>query len=202
MIDYSSHPISLLTEWKSSLSDDDVLHFSHYKYVPQSPFDQRVTIHISVKHVSIKWLCNEIKKLEPGWDLAWHSLVRTSKGYGRHVPMIDFSTQFMNARERELVYELLEKFIGARVRLYRSGRSFHGYATVLLSEKKWKEFMGRLLLLNMPNENAIVDSRWVGHRIIAGYTSLRWTANSEHYRQMPSMVPNSIGEQRKNVPMS
>ena len=41
VIDYSSHPIALLEEWKSSLRKDDILHFSHYKYVPQSPFDSK-----------------------------------------------------------------------------------------------------------------------------------------------------------------
>lgn len=199
MNDYSSHPISLLMEWKSSLRDDDILHFSHYKYIPQSPFDERNNVKVSVKQVSMKWLRDEIEKLEPGWDLAWHSLIRTSKGYGRHVPMVDFSTQYMNTKERRLVYELVEKFIGTRIRLYRSGRSFHGYATVLLSEKKWKEFMGRLLLLNLPSENAIVDSRWIGHRIIAGYASLRWTANSEHYKQIPRIVSNSFGEPKRNI---
>ena len=115
--------------------------------------------------------------------------------------MIDFSTQSMSAKERDLVYQLVEKFIGARLRLYRSGRSFHGYATVLLSRRKWREFMGRLLLLNMPNSDAIVDSRWIGHRIMAGYASLRWTANSDHYSQIPSVVYTSTKGPRNNAPV-
>ena len=112
MIDYATHPISLLMAWTSSLRSDDVLHFSHYKYVPQSPFDQRINVEVSVEQVSMKWFCEGVAKLEPGRDLAWHSLVCTSNGYARHVPMVDFSTELKSARERRLVYEQVEKCVG------------------------------------------------------------------------------------------
>ena len=66
-------------------------------------------------------------------------------------------------------------------RFSNSGRSFHAYSLRLISPKEWREFMGRLLLLNLPGRSSFIDSRWVGHRLVAGYASLRWTANSEQY---------------------
>jgi hypothetical protein len=46
--------------------------------------------------------------------------------------------------------------------------------------------MGRLLLLNLPEKPCLVDTRWVGHRLIGGYAALRWSAKM-HPRK-PALV--------------
>jgi len=71
---------------------------------------------------------------------------------------------------------------------FSSGRSFHGYSTYLLGPKDWREFNGRLLLVNNNTIGNVIDSRWIGHRMIAGYSSLRWSKNTEIHSQTPTRV--------------
>lgn len=65
--------------------------------------------------------------------------------------------------------------------VYGSGRSFHVYSTTLLGPKDWFDFMGRLLLINPRGQKEIVDTCWIGHRLIGGFGSLRWSNNSGMY---------------------
>ena len=64
-----------------------------------------------------------------------------------------------------------------------AGLSFLG---VELGE--WIKFMGSLLLLNIPGKIKIVDSRWVGHRLLGGYASLRWSNNTRQYKRFPVLI--------------
>ncbi|MGC1520222.1 MAG: hypothetical protein WA803_01670, partial [Steroidobacteraceae bacterium] len=68
---------------------------------------------------------------------------------------------------------------------FDSGRSFHAYGLQLISPGEWREFMAKLLLLNLPEGEHLIDARWVGHRLVAGYGALRWSANSDFYLQVP-----------------
>ena len=182
------HPLLVVGKLRDILDADFVLTFSQYKYEPQSPFDERYPFSISARSVNRCWLNKEIDRLKPGWDLAWHSVIRTSKGRTLHVPMIDFTTPRLKGDEMDLIRRMLNRRVTSHLILFSSGRSFHGYSTKLLRPKEWREFMGRLLLLNMPNRPPLIDARWVGHRIMAEYGSLRWSANSPHYIQVPRLV--------------
>ena len=71
---------------------------------------------------------------------------------------------------------------------FATGRSFHAYSLELLTPQAWNEFMGRLLLINPKRGSQIVDTRWVGHRIIGKYASLRWTNNSGSYLSLPKKI--------------
>lgn len=48
--------------------------------------------------------------------------------------------------------------------------------------------MGHLLLINPRNGAEVVDTRWVGHRLIGGFGSLRWSNNSGQYLGLPTRV--------------
>lgn len=45
-----------------------------------------------------------------------------------------------------------------------------------------------LLLANPKNDKQVVDSRWVAHRLIAGYAALRWTSHQNQYLSVPALV--------------
>lgn len=53
---------------------------------------------------------------------------------------------------------------------------------------KWNRFLGRLLLMNEPGSPALVDARWIGHRLIGGYAALRWSANSAQHDSVPKRI--------------
>ena len=188
----SEHPILVVEELRRDLGCDCELTFSQYKYEPQSPFDERLRMTVSARSVDRCWLDREFSLLKPGWDLAWHSVVRTANGKTVHVPMIDFTTPWLDGEELYLIRLILGKHTAGSLRYFSSGRSYHGYSTRLLGPKAWREFMGRLLLLNLPSRPPLIDARWVGHRIIAGYGTLRWSANSTHYLQIPRLYRTSV----------
>ena len=184
----SEHQLLVVEKLREIWDANFELTFSQYKYEPQSPFDERFPFSVSARSVDRCWLNQELSRLRPGWDLAWHSVIRASNGRMLHVPMIDFTTPRLMREEMYLLKQMLDKQLMNRLVLFSSGRSYHGYSTKLLRPKEWREFMGRLLLLNMPKRPPLIDARWVGHRIIAGCGSLRWSANSPHYIQLPRLV--------------
>lgn len=183
----SEHPLLIVERLRGILESHSELTFSQYKYEPQSPFDERCVFSTPVRVVDHFWLERQLARLKPGWDLAWHSTIRSPKGRTLHVPMIDFTTTRMGRGELYLLRQMLGSQCTGNLQFFSSGRSYHGYSTKLIGPKAWREFMGRLLLLNLPNCPPLIDARWVGHRIIAGYGSLRWSANSPHYLQVPRL---------------
>lgn len=168
--------------------EDLVLSFSQYHYRPRSLFDERAEFNCIAGEVTPEWLANRIADLPPGWDLALNSTVRTRHGKLLHVPMVDFSCEdFLSIASIE-VKEVIGRDVFDEMIFFDSGRSFHAYSTELVNGKRWIELMGRLLLLNIPGRPPIVDARWVGHRLIGGYSALRWSANSAHYLHEPRRV--------------
>lgn len=109
--------------------------------------------------------------------------------------------------------------------LYRSGRSFHLYGQVLMTESEWHRYMGRMLLLNVPASRRLrsgnfsdvfdedmkdeekyepvpavilVDSRWIGHSLEAGQSYMRLTASSGGYLQMPEYLDEVVNLRKKD----
>lgn len=100
--------------------------------------------------------------------------------------MIDLSTSSRAHLKKLLAYLGESVFYGFS--WYESGRSFHGYGSRLLTKSEWIEFMGILLLSNQKDLKPTVDPRWIGHRLIGGYSALRWTKNTYHYLNFPSKI--------------
>lgn len=168
--------------------NDAVFALSKYVYTPDSLFDERQFLQIPGSDFSEARINQEMISLRSDQELALHSIVKI-KGKTYHIPMIDFST------EEKIDFEIfdrmsryLPKSIMLNMAIYSSGRSFHAYSTTLLTPKDWLNFMGRLLLINPQDQSKIVDTRWVGHRLVGGFGSLRWSNNSGQYLGMPSRI--------------
>ena len=168
--------------------DDATFSFSKYVYTPDSLFDEREFLSISGVDLTEARINSEIGLLRPDQELAMHSNVRI-KGKNLHIPMIDFSIEeAVNREVFDRMSRYLPKALMLNMAVYSSGRSFHAYSTTLLAPKEWLDFMGRLLLINPCNQPDIVDSRWIGHRLIGGFGSLRWSNNSGQYLGSPARI--------------
>lgn len=163
------------------------LNFSEYSYHPQTLEDVRTTFPVNVSNLNFEWLENELLSLGSDQELALHSNVLYN-GKKLHLPMIDFTIK-RNETNALAVMKELASFWKMDFYIFFSGKSFHAYGSKLVSNKKWLEFMGSLLLLNIPGKtNNIIDTRWVGHRVLAGYSALRWSNNTSSYKQYPTYV--------------
>lgn len=170
------------------LREEATFSFSKYVYTPDSLFDEREFLTFLGNELTEERINKEIASLRPDQELALHSNVRI-KGKNLHLPMIDFSLEEMANREVfDRMSRYLPKTLMLNMAVYTTGRSFHAYSTTLLTPKEWVDFMGRLLLINPRNHADIVDSRWIGHRLIGGYGSLRWSNNSGQYLGAPSRI--------------
>ncbi len=192
MID-RDHPYFFLS--KIFANEEARFYLSKYVYKEDSLLDHRKIITVSGSQLTAEWVDGLISSLSPDEELALHSRVDINKS-SYHIPMIDFATHQLSARTVERLRYFLPKEVVMGLAFFDSGRSYHGYSLSLLSSKKWREFMGRLLLINPREGNAIIDSRWVGHRLIGGYCSLRWSNSTGVYIKVPNNVANvsTIGE--------
>lgn len=160
---------------------------SYYAYSPQTVKDDRSIFTMPVEQfLDEAEVSRVIEGTQPGHELAVHSDLIMRDGSRRHLVMVDMST---SARAH---LEKLRQFLGdnffQRISWYASGRSFHGYGELLLQQREWVQFMGLLLLANQPRLEPTVDPRWIGHRLLAGYASLRWTCNTSHYLTPPRSI--------------
>jgi hypothetical protein len=177
------HIFGLSREWGGA-----VLEFSLYTYRPQSILDERTIISVRVEDFNRFWLEKVIAQLRDGEELAFHSKVKRGNR-NWHVPLIDFSCSISDLDlAKNTLRKVLPNNMTSGLQYYDSGRSMHAYGSRLMQRSEWIKVMGALLLANFPNEQAIVDSRWVGHRLMGGFTSLRWTSNSGAYLKVPSLL--------------
>ncbi|MCY1274832.1 hypothetical protein D9M68_489950 [compost metagenome] len=169
--------------------EDSIFSFSKYVYTPDALFDEREIIKIPSPELTADRISQEISLLNQNQELSINSNV-SIKGRSYHIPMIDFALEEgLSNKIIDRMFDYLPKAIVLSMAFYHSGNSYHAYSTTLLSPKEWLEFMGRLLLINPRGGQQIIDSRWIGHRIIGGYSSLRWSNNSSIYKKPPSRVP-------------
>ncbi len=181
----NSHPIKKIIE---SIDDNIELEFSIYKYQPQSIIDERKSFPVRKSYLSEEWLLNQLQSLNQNEELALHSKIKIGTRY-YHIPMIDFNCHIDEFEiAKNTISHLLPREIFNSLSYYASGRSLHAYGSTPITHAKWIEFMGRLLLANMPNQASLVDTRWIGHRLIGGFSSLRWSANSNHYLKIPNEI--------------
>ncbi|KAA6045440.1 hypothetical protein F3I35_12030 [Pantoea sp. Bo_7] len=186
------HPFSLvkhligLSIKKNELPQDISLQLSKYRYTPQSFIDDRSGLTLPFKQFNEKTLYDIIEDMNGNEELAFHSLVN-SFGSSYHFPLIDFGKVDRGVIDTNPLRELSEHWQMSFF-VYNSGRSFHAYGNRLIKSSDWIAFMGSLLLLNKPSGFKLIDERWIGHRLMAGYGALRWTNNSSHYKKNPTFV--------------
>jgi hypothetical protein len=182
-----SHPYWHVRSIVQKRPDIATLSLSYYSYSPQSVADKRAIWQVAAtQFLDTARVEQLIAETPEGQELAIHSDVALEGGERRHLVMVDMST---SARAH---LEKLRSFLGdhffQQIAWFTSGRSFHGYGEDLLSEQDWVRFMGLLLLANKPRLEPTVDPRWIGHRLLAGYSALRWTKNTAHYLIPPSSI--------------
>lgn len=181
---YKGHPLHVVLDILKLEGSNFQLEFSYYTYLKDSLEDPRKTFIVQGSEISENSLISLIENCPRGMNLAISSKIvfKDSRGV-KHIPMIDLSTP--NQLDLHSVPRVLPPELKDSMRWFESGRSFHGYSSTLISEADWIKFMGRLLIANPVDGLAIVDSRWIGHRLISGYGSLRWSKNTFDYLKVP-----------------
>ncbi|EOD4079949.1 hypothetical protein ACOHX9_000714 [Yersinia enterocolitica] len=190
----SRHPVAwvaqILAPWINYRAE---VQMSKYHYVPQSFNDSRYEFWVPVPQLNENTLLNMLMSLEPECELAMHSKVVIDNN-SFHIPMIDFGSKGSSPAASETLKELC-RYWNMGFNIYESGRSFHAYGNRLLTHAEWLQFMGSLLLLNRPSGYKLIDERWVGHRIMGGYSALRWSKNTSHYKRFPTHCGYLSGDQ-------
>ncbi|EML4355582.1 hypothetical protein ACQYD9_002831 [Enterobacter hormaechei] len=167
------------------LTSSTTLSFSRYRYYPQSFKDEREVFELPLYNLDKSSLLDMLMDLDDSQELSLNSNIQTTNSR-LHLPLIDFG-----GKENKLIESTFKEFCalwGMTFQIYSSGRSYHAYGNRLLNESDWIRFMGSLLLINIPGSSKIIDDRWVGHRILAGYSSLRWSKNTSHYKKYPTHI--------------
>ncbi len=156
---------------------------SYYTYVARSVFDDRQVFLMRPSEFLDVGLIEDIFRHCPReMEVAVHSRLLMTSGDILHIPMIDMSTGSV-AQLHKLKPIIGQKFFDFT--WYKSGRSYHGYGKTLINERTWCSFMGELLLVNQIGRPHTVDPRWIGHRLISGYSALRWSKNTQQYLDFP-----------------
>jgi hypothetical protein len=189
----TSNPIHNIVNYAVRAFPGCALEFGIYHYIPQALDDER-RIEKVLAHDAVDWLSDASSALGQGEEVALHSRVypREPTALALHLGMVDFRTDDMQLADWARA-EILGEPSRSGFLLVQSGRSFHLYVLRLLTESEWVKFMGRLLLLNLPDGKEVVDGRWVGHRLLAGYGSLRLTKRNDIYLMEPSVVEANYG---------
>lgn len=180
-----NHPIHVIDELRRRYGRNILLNFSRYTYDRRRGIDERSSFQISISDVTAQWLRQELAKLKSGQELAIESRVGVN-GVQRHILMLDF--RGLSQSQGSTVKANLPIQDWECMRVYFSGRSFHAYFTLLATPREWVRFMGLALLCNT-SKARVIDQRWIGHRLAAGYSALRWSCNSSHHEYYPKRVP-------------
>ena len=151
---------------------------------PQSLEDKRTRFKVPLRAVTIDWLKSELLQLEAEHDLAMESVLSLG-GRTVHIPMIDFAS---SPSRKMAAVAWMKQNNRLKFHFFESGRSLHAYGIDPVSQRNWVRLMGLLLLSNLPDQPPIVDTRWIGHRLMAGYSSLRWSKNSSRYLAQPTLI--------------
>ncbi|MFT7007642.1 MAG: hypothetical protein ACJAXJ_002171 [Colwellia sp.] len=187
------HPFKwVLDNFKNQFNELEKVsfNFSEYTYLPRTIKDERHCFTEPLENLNIDYLTSLLYRLNSNKDLAMHSIINIdSKKH--HLPMIDFGMKNISDFSIPPIKKFIE-YWNMDFAIFNSGRSFHAYGTRLLSEDEWIKFMGSLLLLNEPGGRKVIDTRWIGHRILAGYSALRLSCNSSQYKTYPKTYSKDL----------
>jgi hypothetical protein len=136
-------------------------------------------------------MCNE---LAPDKCLAIRSRVISSTNEPKFIPMLDFVCK-KNDTNGHLLAVLLRQIneneeIGIEGGfLLETANSYHYYGQTILTTERWTKFIGLSLLLHPPahylgdamlrEASSIIDTRFLGHSLLAGQGSLRISADPD-----------------------
>jgi hypothetical protein len=184
------HPCLVVEEIANRHGADLIFTYSRYEVAPpglQAVAPRSAVLRVPARDVTPDWIAHRFEELGPNEEMAWHSWVKC-EDVGFHIPMIDF----VDRPDRSVLCQLgplLEAEMGLRgsLALFDTGRSFHGYFPDLIPERGWPKYLGQLLLLNEHDRPPVIDTRWIGHALVRGFTALRWSHNTDRYRAMPRL---------------
>jgi hypothetical protein len=180
-----AHPMEFTASLLGAHTSICGVQISVYRYHSQSLLDDRTTYNISVSNLHSRYEAL-VSRIDDDQDIAFDSVVTMANGKTKkHFGLVDFNTS-LRERAEEASDLLVREYNAPQAALVFSGRSYHLYLDVLLSHAAWVHFMGRILLLNLRNQPPVIDSRWVGHRLIGGCASLRWSAKGKS--QSPQII--------------
>ena len=138
------------------------------------------------------WIENE--------EFAMNSLVEVkvdTENRVMHVPMIDFEINTSISEAIDALNYIQNEFLdmpkSAKIFLLKTDSSYHAYFDLLMEED---EYMSFLNAIKIAHEKTKVDTFWATACLKRGYSCLRWTANSEHYKSAPrfaSIIMNPQG---------
>lgn len=169
--------------------------YSRYEIAPpgfQARAPRSPLLRVSGAEITPDWIAHRLAELGPQEELAWHSWVEGS-GLGFHIPMIDFVGRPAPSVLCEVNRTVAaETGLSGHLVLFETGRSFHGYFPDLLPEHAWPKYLGQLLLFNEDKHRSMIDTRWIGHALVRGFSALRWSHNTNRYEAMPRLVPTAI----------
>jgi hypothetical protein len=185
------HPCLVLEEIIARYGADLIFTYSRYRVAPsglQGSAPRTAVLKVAARDLTPEWLGERFAELSPDQEMAWHSWVE-HKGVAFHIPMIDF----IGRPGQSLVFQLSRTLTGemdfsSHLTLFDTGRSFHGYFADLIPEHAWLQYLGLLLVFGEQNRAPIIDTRWVGHALVRGFTALRWSRNTNRYRAMPHLM--------------
>lgn len=193
-----NHPYLVVKEIINSYGSYLKFEFGIYIHQKQTIDDIREYILLDARETTKERIKRLIRSLRADSELALHSRVHFKTGEVLHIPMIDFCGS-VPTEAWDLIRDILPRDIVENFKIFESGSSYHAYSTELLSQEDWIRFMGIILLLNPPDGESMVDTRWVGHRLLGGFGSLRWSCNTLQYKKLPTLVNNrNLFTEQKN----
>lgn len=186
----TGHPFSLVHGAIASIPAGKrvALSFSKYIHIGYGKTLSREMCTVTRKNFTEAWLFNQLQSLSEKQEMAFHSKVIVGDEVF-HIPMVDCITADRGRAVNKITsvavkYEMDCSFVA-------SGNSYHVYFNRILDNKRWLEFLGSLLLLNLPpkfNEEDTVDARWIGHSLEHGFSALRWSINTKNYLMAPAII--------------
>lgn len=185
----SYHPRAFIGEVASCFPDLSSFELSVYTHRPVAVSDRREVFEVGRECLEDSYRQIE-ENLSLGQEIAFNSRCyfgRAKPRRVRHLLLADFKCSDLKGQIDDIL-RFAREWEATRIALYSSGRSYHLYGDLLVPEERWPALMGRLILLNLPSQSEIVDTRWVGHRLLGGYAALRWSANSPQHQEKPRLV--------------
>ena len=178
--------LGLVEEIRALVPEVHTFEFSRYVYRPRTIHDERHVFFLPAPRLREGFL-EAYESLRDDEEIAINSRVYLRSGEIRHMPMLDMIGAFA-PENLPLIEACLRDHNISRFFVFSSGRSYHLYGIGCIPPEQYEKFLGRALLLNMPGRPDVVDQRWIGHRLLGGYATLRWTNRSGYYKAYPTKL--------------
>jgi hypothetical protein len=187
-----SHPIELLSHYATQVAAGSEFEFGLYTHRPGLVRDAREVIRIAGASAR-SWFFRELPSAEQtSREIALQSRVYSTDGTVRHIPMCDL-TGIREVGEIRKVCNAMALFGSAHCYVFNSGKSYHVYGASLVASESFVPLAAALLLVNQSRRRPLVDDRWIAHRLLAGYYSLRLTRVNKPYHRGPIMIDELDG---------